>query len=145
MRPIGSTLFVMLALTLAGCAAKGGSPTPAQQKTAGPTDTPVPQAQPRVESSTPLVEPTPQVTPVEAPPGEWAPDWFRPGPSRFEGRASASAVATADNLLDARRDAVDRANDLLGSADSTSVERTVTRQLDGGEFRVWVRIVAEQG
>lgn len=112
--------------------------TRAPERTVTPTD-------PVVEASTPLayIEPTTDRHEAAAP--EWSPPWYREGLSKHNGQQVACAVASAEDLLTARRDAVAAATEVFRTHDdrAPTVSLTATRQLDDGRFRVWVRIAGE--
>ncbi|MEO1534829.1 MAG: hypothetical protein AAFS11_04600 [Planctomycetota bacterium] len=72
-------------------------------------------------------------------PDEWQPTWYTGSVTTDTGTRVGSAVATHRDLLEARRLAVSAAFDML---DAGTIDQTVTRQLDDGRFRVWVRIAA---
>ena len=155
-RPIPATRLVAACFTLAltGCAqtpTTEATPSAAQQPrtqpvtTARAADREPPRSQPTVEASTPLAYVEPQTPRAATAQAEWSPDWYRPGLSKSNGSPVACADATARDLLEARRSAIDAATAVFAQHDTRSpiVDRTVTRQLDDGSYRVWVRLAAE--
>lgn len=145
------------ALLLAGCAAPpAGDQTPPQESQpaqanegagARPIVRPAERSTPRLdpamrsEGATALANPAPPVNNAIPPttPDEWQPDWFTGNVTTDNTTRIGSAVATHRDLLEARRLAVAAAFDML---DTGTIDQTVTRQLDNGQFRVWVRIAA---
>ncbi|MEL6497244.1 MAG: hypothetical protein AAF937_08280 [Planctomycetota bacterium] len=146
-------------ITLAGCATQTDTPTPADQPTeprqsqanqgagARPIVKPAPRSTPRLdpqmrsEGATALADPSPPAN-AAIPPStaeEWQPTWYTGSIVSEADTRVGSAVATHRDLLEARRLAVAAAFDML---DTGAIDQTVTRQLDDGRFRVWVRIAA---
>lgn len=146
-------------IALGGCAAQPGTDTAANQPTeprqsqtpqgagARPIVKPVERSTPRLdpamrsEGATALADPAPPVNAAIPPstPDEWQPTWYTGSVTTDTGTRVGSAVATHRDLLEARRLAVSAAFDML---DAGTIDQTVTRQLDDGRFRVWVRIAA---
>ncbi len=152
-------LLTLALAALAGCAARpAGDAEPSEpaadtnaraDQGAGarpvvrPAERTTPRLDPAMQSqgSTALSRPTPAPNAAVAPvtPGEWQPDWHTGTVTVADNARVGSAVATHRDLLEARRQAVAAAFDLL---DQGTIDQTVTRQLDDGRYRVWVRIAA---
>ena len=139
MRVITSIALLML---LVGCQSAGGggpsetpSRTPVNRPTASNTqDTARPKAQTN--------PPTQTATTPQPKPG-WTPEWWLDKPTRVSGGAvQASGTATAGDLRDARRQAIDSAREAaLTLADAGQRERVVqaaTNPNANGSFTVWV-------
>ena len=151
-------------LTLAGCAAPTAEqPGSAQDAQDQPTTETTAQAEqgagarqivkpaeasrPRLDLSmtseganalaAPVTAPNAAVPPPSREP--WQPDWYTGSVIEKDGLRIGSAVATNRDLLEARRLAVTAALDLLEGV----IDQTVTRQLDNGQYRVWVRVAAD--
>ena len=133
MRVICSIAALML---LTGCQnGTGGSnpsPTPARPQANGSTQT---QTKPAAQTN--------QSTPTaQAKPG-WTPSWWIAKPTRTAaGSVQASGTATAGELLEARRQAIESARtSALTLADAGARERviqTATNPNANGSYTVWV-------
>lgn len=82
-----------------------------------------------------------------AAPAAGPPEWWIDEPQRREGRVLASAQSTAESLMAARREALDRAENLLRMATGRElpafdVPHQATRRLDDGRYRVYVLVSA---
>jgi hypothetical protein len=69
----------------------------------------------------------------------WRPDWFAEGLRQDGTIKAACAVYDAIDLLEARHGAVRAAEAFL--ANPGEIDRTATRLLPDGTYRVWVRMV----
>ena len=164
------TLLLIALATLTGCAVQPSAETGAESQAAQPSQgapdqasrgagarpivRPAERSTPRLDpgmtsqGATALAEPAPPVNAAIPPstPDEWQPEWYTGSVARPDsGDASVrvgSTVATHRNLLEARRLAVAAA---FGMLEDGAIDQTVTRQLDDGRFRVWVRIVQSVG
>lgn len=153
-------VFLCAALVaLSGCAAQNGADAGAAQLAtphksqasegagARPIVKPAERSRPRLdpamrsEGATALADPGPPINAAIPPttPDEWQPVWYTGAVTTKDDTRMGSAVATHRDLLEARRLAVSAAFDML---DNGAIDQTVTRQLDDGRFRVWVRIAA---
>lgn len=129
---------IAVLIVLVGCQSGGGggtSPTPNRPQANQPTQS---ETRPSAQTSQPA-----QNAPAQQTSTGWTPEWWLDKPTRTSGGAvQASGTATADDLRDARRQAIDSAREAaLSLADAGQSERVVqaaTNPNANGSYTVWV-------
>lgn len=134
MRVICSIAVLML---LAGCQGAGGGSgnAPTRPQANRPPQNPAGSSAQTNQST--------QATPNQQVVNGWTPDWWLDAPTRTSaGAVQASGTATAGDLRDARRQAIDSAREAaLNLADAGQRERVVqaaTNPNANGSYTVWV-------
>lgn len=120
-------------ILLTGCQSAGPSPTPTPEAGATPVERPITGSQ----------APKTQTASAEPVKTGWRPAWWIDKPKRTSaGGVQASGTATAPDLVEARRQAIESARGAaLTLADAGQGERIVqaaTNQGTDGGFTVWV-------
>ena len=135
------TFALLATLILAGCQSGGGdgtrpSPTPNRPAAAD-------QSNPTAWPTGPSTGQTAATTPPQQARGGWRPSWWIESPKRTgAGAVQASGTATAGELLEARRLAIESARtSALTLADAGQRERVLqaaTNPNANGSYTVWV-------